>query len=60
LQSVADQSLALRRQQVAAAESIIAEHVLSFKETLERGVNWRASRATHPNIAEHPLRPSEL
>ena len=60
LQSVADQSLSLRRQQIAAAEGIIAEHVLSFKETLERGLNWRGSSATHPNIAEHPLRPSEL
>jgi glutamyl-tRNA reductase len=59
LQSVADQSLALRRQQIAAAEAIIAEHVLNFKETLERGLNWRSQDTMHPNV-ERPLRASEL
>ncbi len=31
LQSIAAQSLALRRQQIAAGEQIIAEHVLDFR-----------------------------
>ena len=30
LQSIAEQSLALRRQQISAAEKIIAEHVADF------------------------------
>ena len=34
LQSVAEQALALRRQQIAAAESIIAEHVAEFSEKI--------------------------
>jgi glutamyl-tRNA reductase len=59
LQSVADQSLALRRQQIAAAEAIIAEHVSNFKATLERGLNWRSTSTTHPEI-DRPLRASEL
>ena len=37
LQSIADQSLALRKQQVAAAEEIISEHVADFGEWLRRG-----------------------
>ena len=57
LQSVADQSLALRRRQIAAAEAIISRHVLDFKKTLERGLNWHFG--AHPEIAEHPLRTSE-
>jgi glutamyl-tRNA reductase len=57
LQSVADQSLALRRQQVAAAEAIIAEHVLNFKETLERGLKWRAGDVEHPPISEKLSQP---
>jgi glutamyl-tRNA reductase len=50
LQSVADQSLALRRQQVAAAEEIITEHVASFQETIVRGLNWRSQKVEHPPI----------
>jgi glutamyl-tRNA reductase len=41
LQSVAEQSLALRRQQIAAAEVIIAEHVADFREALARGRDRR-------------------
>ncbi|MEY2486092.1 MAG: glutamyl-tRNA reductase [Verrucomicrobiota bacterium] len=37
LHSVAQQSLDLRRQQITAAETIIAEHVQNFQETLARG-----------------------
>lgn len=39
LQSVADQSLALRRQQIAAAEKIIAEHVADFGTALSQGLS---------------------
>ena len=37
LQSIAQQSLALRRQQVAAAEEIIADHVAEFCDRVLRG-----------------------
>lgn len=50
LQSVADQALALRRQQIAAAEEIIKEHVESFQETLARGLEWRAQHNVHPSV----------
>lgn len=58
LQSIAEQSLALRRQQVAAGEEIIAEHVGAFS-------GWFASTATGGRNGEHPvseaaLRASEL
>ena len=39
LQSIAEQSLAMRRQQMAAAEKIIAEHVSDFAARLGRGEN---------------------
>src|SRR5438876_10500371 len=44
LQSVAEQSLALRRQQIAAAETIIAEHVADFADSLSRRPG---SQSTH-------------
>ncbi len=61
LRSIADQSLALRRQQIAAGEEIIAEHVSEFSRWLggarsERG----ADREAHTAVAEQPLRPSEI
>lgn len=59
LQSVAEQSLALRRQQVVMAETIIAEHVASFEETLARGLQWRARSTEHASVAKTPLRASE-
>jgi len=37
LQSIAEQSLAMRRQQIAAGEKIIAEHVSDFRTRLDRG-----------------------
>ncbi len=37
LQSIAAQSIALRRQQIAAAEEIIAEHVADFRSSFTRG-----------------------
>jgi glutamyl-tRNA reductase len=44
IRSVAEQSLALRRRQVAAAEAIIADHVTDFFNSISRGLN-RLSQA---------------
>jgi glutamyl-tRNA reductase len=60
LQSIADQSLALRRQQIAAAEEIIAEHVADFVASIARGLNCIARAAEHPSVADGSLRASEL
>ena len=60
LQSVADQSLALRRQQIAAAEEIIAEHVADFGNSISRGLSRVARAAEHPSVADSSLRASEL
>jgi glutamyl-tRNA reductase len=60
LQSVAQQSLALRRQQIAAAEAIIAEHVADFWESVECGPSRRCADSTHSAISESPVRASEL
>jgi glutamyl-tRNA reductase len=56
LQSIAEQSLAQRRQQVAAGEEIIAEHVNDFASWLRRGST--AVRSTE--IVHARLRASEL
>ncbi|HEV3408682.1 MAG TPA: glutamyl-tRNA reductase, partial [Chthoniobacterales bacterium] len=61
LQTIAEQSLAQRRQQIAAGEEIIAEHVSDFGKWLRgarsesRSPNLRPHRA----ISEAPLRTSE-
>src|SRR5712691_10815411 len=60
LQSVAQQSLALRRQQVAAAEAIIAEHVADFGKLISRALNRASRDAEHPPVGESPLRTFEL
>ena len=60
IRSVAEQSLALRRQQVAAAEGIIAEHVADFVETISRDSRYASRTAEHPPIVEKSLRASEL
>jgi len=60
IRSVAEQSLALRRQQVAAAEAIIAEHVADFVDSISRGLNRPSQTAEHPSLGENPLRASEL
>ena len=60
LQSVAEQSLALRRQQVAAAEAIIAEHLADFVSSISRGLNWSSRSPDHPSVGENSLRVSEL
>src|SRR5213594_768785 len=60
LQSVAEQSLALRRQQVAAAESIIAEHVTDFVDSISRGLHPASQTAELASLAKNSLRSSEL
>ncbi len=60
LQSIARETLELRRQQVAAAEAIIDEHVADFADRIERSVRdeMRAQRP-ETNVAG-ALRTSEL
>src|SRR5881409_1390245 len=60
IRSVAEQSLTLRRQQVAAAEGIIADHVTEFFDSISRGLNRLSQAAEHPSLGENPLRASEL
>src|SRR5262245_26087682 len=60
IRSVAEQSLALRRQQVAAAEAIIADHVIDFFDSISRGLNRLSQAADHSSLSENPLRASEL
>ena len=60
LQSVAEQSLALRRQQIAAAEAIIAKHIADFGESISRKLNCEVRSAKQPVLQETPLRASEL
>ena len=60
LQSVAEQSLALRRQQIAAAEAIIAEHVADFVDSISRGLNRASQPSEHPFVGDSSLRTSEL
>jgi glutamyl-tRNA reductase len=49
LQSIADQSLAMRHQQISAAEKIIAEHVADFAE------RFGARAADSPRLNQRPL-----
>jgi glutamyl-tRNA reductase len=60
LRSVAEQSLAQRRQHIAAAEEIIAEHVAEFGAQIARRLNWSLRPADHPPVGDSSLRPSEL
>src|SRR5213080_526710 len=57
LQSVAEQSLALRRQQITAAEAIITEHIAAFQERYE---HRPARHFTDSTVSESPMRVSEL
>jgi glutamyl-tRNA reductase len=60
IRSVAEQSLALRRQQVAAAEAIIADHVTEFVDSISRGLSRASKTAEHSSLGENSLRASEL
>jgi glutamyl-tRNA reductase len=59
LQSIAEQSLATRRAQVAAAEEIIAEHVAEFIELIARRSDPAGPSSEHPAVGESSLRASE-
>lgn len=52
LQSIAEQSLALRRQQVIIAEEIIAEHVAEFSKLLARGLNTGVGNSEPRSIGD--------
>ena len=60
IRSVAEQSLALRRQQIAAAEAIIADHVTEFVDSISRGLGRMSDIAGHASLGENPLRASQL
>lgn len=60
IRSVAEQSLTHRRQQVAAAEAIIAEHVADLFDSISHGLNRPSQSAQHPSLGENPLRASQL
>jgi glutamyl-tRNA reductase len=60
LRSVAEQSLAVRRQQTASAEAIIAEHVADFLEKVLHELNRTSRIAEHPPVADRSLRASQL
>jgi glutamyl-tRNA reductase len=60
IRSVAEQSLALRRQQIAAAEAIIADHVTEFVDSTVGGLNRVSQTAEHTSLGENSLRASEL
>jgi glutamyl-tRNA reductase len=60
MRSVAEQSLALRRQHVAAAEAIIDDHVTEFVDSISRGLNRLSEPAEHSSLSENSLRASEL
>ena len=60
IRSVAEQSLALRRQQIAAAEAIIADHVIEFVDSISPGSSRRSRTAEHSSLGENALRASQL
>ena len=60
IRSVAEQSLAVRRKQVPAAEAIIADHVIEFINSISRGLNRLSQAAEHSTLGKNPLHASEL
>jgi glutamyl-tRNA reductase len=62
LQSIAEQALALRREQIAAGEQIIGEHVSDFWARFRRGPDGRVSAnlVVSQALDEAPFRPSQL
>jgi glutamyl-tRNA reductase len=60
LRSVAEQSLAVRRQQMASAEAIITEHVEDFLEKISRDLNPASRITEHPPVADSSLRATQL
>jgi glutamyl-tRNA reductase len=60
LRSVAEQSLAVRRQQITSAEAIIAEHMADFLEKISHELARASQIAGHPPVADSSLRASQL
>ncbi len=61
LQAIADQSLVRRRQEIAAGEEIIAEHVTAFSESTGDGkAPGRIEAIAGPSLSEASLGVSEL
>jgi glutamyl-tRNA reductase len=60
IRSVAEQSLALRRQQIAAAEAIIANHIIEFVDSISPGSSRSSRTAEHSSLGENALRASQL
>jgi glutamyl-tRNA reductase len=58
LQSIAEQSLVLRRQQMAAAEAIISHHVAEFGKSIASGFNDESETRTVSPVGEPRLRAS--
>lgn len=56
LQSIAQQSMALRRQQISAGQQIIADHVADFHSRLTRGSDSDARPAAPAPIIDAPIR----
>lgn len=57
LQSIADESLALRRQQVVVAEEIIARHVAEFSESIVRGISGGLTNPQRPTLGDTASQP---
>jgi glutamyl-tRNA reductase len=60
LQSIAEQSLAMRREQVAAGEKIIAEHVSDFCARFERDTDKPSPPLAPRVLDDAAMRASEL
>jgi glutamyl-tRNA reductase len=60
LRSVAEQSLAMRHQQIASAEAIIAEHVADFVQKVSCELMRASGISGRPPVADSSLRPSQL
>jgi glutamyl-tRNA reductase len=60
LRFVAEQSLAVRRQQIGSAEAIIAEHVADFLEKVLHQLHRTSGIAGHPPAPGSSLRASQL
>ncbi|PYJ19093.1 MAG: hypothetical protein DME99_13535, partial [Verrucomicrobia bacterium] len=60
LRSVAEQSLAMRRQQIASAEAIIAQHVADFGEKILHELSCVSRTGEHAPVGDSSLRTSQL
>jgi glutamyl-tRNA reductase len=60
LQSIAEQSLGMRREQIVAAEQIIAQHLAEFDPSIASGLSRAAEGQEHPAVDDSSLRTSQL